>query len=232
MKDRFINIKLNFQTLDIYFVRKAIVKAIQTNRFLFKGKLLDVGCGKMPYKALIKQHNEVDYIGLDIATARDYGGPQPDISWDGISMPIEAATFDVAMATEVLEHCPDPNQTLSEIARVLKPGGALFFTVPFLWPLHETPYDHYRYTPFSLTKLLSDNGFTDIHIQATGGWNATLGQMLGLWCRRNIKNRIIKDVCSLCLWPILYLLYKTDKPATIFTENTIYPSLTGTARKR
>jgi len=76
---------------------------------------------------------------------------------------------------------------MKEIWRVLKPGGILFFTVPFLWNLHEIPYDEYRYTPFALKRHLTQSGFNEIEIKAMGGWDAALAQMLGLWVRRRFN---------------------------------------------
>ena len=65
-------------------------------------------------------------------------------------MPIKDNSYNTIIATEVLEHCFEPEILLKEIYRVLKPGGLLFFTVPFVWNFHETPYDAYHYTPFAL----------------------------------------------------------------------------------
>ncbi len=56
-------------------------------------------------------------------------------------MPFEDNVFDCAMATEVLEHCAYPEVTLFEVSRVLKKDGLFFFTVPFVWPLHDCPFD-------------------------------------------------------------------------------------------
>ena len=98
-------------------------------------------------------------------------------------MPFENNQFDSAFGTEVLEHCPYPKAILKEVNRVLKPGGIFFFTVPFIWPLHEVPHDEFRYTPFSLKRLLEESGFEKIELEATGGWHASLAQMLGLWIK-------------------------------------------------
>ena len=75
---------------------------------------------------------------------------QPDITWQAGKIPLGEGSIDCAIATEAFEHCPDP---AAGHERDLPRFGAwrlLFFTVPFLWPLHEVPYDENRYTPFSL----------------------------------------------------------------------------------
>ena len=116
-------------------------------------------------------------------------------------MPFKDQQFDCAIGTEVLEHCPEPEVVLKETNRVLKPGGVFFFTVPFLWNLHEVPNDQYRYTPFSLERHLKNSGFVDIEIYATGGWHLAMAQMLGLWLKRSpiktlggIKKQILSHI--------------------------------------
>ena len=121
---------------------------------------------------------------------------------------------------------------MQEIHRVLKPGGLLFFTVPFLWPLHEVPFDQYRYTPYALERHLTNSGFRNIKLEAMGGWDASLGQMLGLWVRRRQMNRYVKAFLSYTLMPIVWWLYKKDKRSlTDFQESTMITGISGTARK-
>jgi SAM-dependent methyltransferase len=57
----------------------------------------------------------------------------------------------------VLEHVFTPDLFLEEIVRVLKPGGQLLLTVPFVWDEHEQPWDYARYTSFGLKSLLENN---------------------------------------------------------------------------
>lgn len=83
-------------------------------------------------------------------------------------MPFNSNSFDCAIGTEVLEHCPNPEIVLKEVFRVLKPGGTFFFTVPFLWPIHEPQHDEYRYTPFAMKRILGLSGFDNILIHSTG----------------------------------------------------------------
>ncbi len=98
------------------------------------------------------------YIGLDLENNPIYEN-RPDITWKGNTIPLDDGSIDCAICTEVLEHLPDPEAVLSEIHRVLKPDGLVFISVPFLWPLHDVPYDEYRYTPFSLRRHLTASGF-------------------------------------------------------------------------
>jgi SAM-dependent methyltransferase len=69
------------------------------------------------------------------------------------ALPFGDNEFDIVLCTEMLEHVPDPQAVLSEIQRVLRPGGRLIMTTPFLVPLHEEPYDFFRYTSHGLRHL-------------------------------------------------------------------------------
>lgn len=232
--NNFINIKLNKNNLDIYVIRKAILNAITQNINRFKGDLLDVGCGKMPYKEHILKQSEVkNYVGLDIETALEYDSyVKPDFTWDGVSMPFEDNRFDCAFGTEVLEHCPNPEVVLKEVYRVLKPGGIFFFTVPFLWNLHEVPHDEYRYTPFSLERHLRHSGFKDIELKATGGWHAAMAQMLGLWLARSPLSNSKRKLFSILIKPIIGFLIKKDNLEFVtFKDGQMITGLYGTAKK-
>jgi SAM-dependent methyltransferase len=230
----FTEIPFSINTLDKYYIRKRIFDAITSNLGVFNGTLLDVGCGKMPYKSHILQNSKViNYVGLDIESALEYDiNTKPDFTWDGITMPFESNSFETTFATEVLEHCPDPDIILKEIYRVLSKDGVFFFTVPFLWNLHEVPHDEYRFTPFALERLLKNAGFSKINIQATGGWHASLAQMLGLWVRRSPLSKRKRKYLSYILKPIISYLIKKDQLQTIeFKEGQMITGLYGTAQK-
>jgi SAM-dependent methyltransferase len=235
MANNFINILFTIDNIDRYYIRASIFKAIQEYLKHFNGKLLDVGCGKMPYKEFIKNNSSIKkYIGIDIATALVYDNAvKPDYTWDGISLPFDSESFDTCFATEVLEHCPNPILFLSEVNKVLKPGGIFFFTVPFLWNLHEVPNDEYRYTPFALKRLLKESNFSQIEIKATGGWHAAMAQMLGLWVRRSPLKKWQKKLLSYLFMPIIKYLIKKDIQIdkSTFKEGTMITGLYGIARK-
>lgn len=201
---------------------------------LFEGIVLDVGCGDMPYKALILEANSAvtEYIGLDLESGPITRNAAPDLTWDGQSIPLLENSVECAVATEVFEHCEDPGMVMREIYRVLKPSGTLIFTVPFLWPLHEVPYDHYRFTPFALERLLKAAGFTEIELMKLGGWDAALAQMLGLWViRRPGLNRVFRKCLEWSSRPIIALLNRTDRAGSDFSESQMLTGIGGVARK-
>jgi len=211
-------------------MRRALLTALLNAKGTFRGDLLDVGAGHQPYRDLLVRNTSINnYTALDLAENGHYS--PGDVSWDGIRMPLEDCSFDCAMATEVLEHCPEPLVTLKEIHRVLRPSGAFFFTVPFLWPLHDAPNDEFRYTPWSLDRLLRQAGFSDIHLWPTGGWNAALAQSIGLWVRRAPMNERLRSVLTLAALPMVWLLAKTDRPLKQFHHGFyLMPGIAGTAR--
>ena len=225
----FLHPKCNAQQLDLFIIRKSILKALNVHLSKFRGTLLDVGCGHMPYRSLLTstQSHVNQYIGLDLKDNPIHNN-YPDIIWQEGEIPLADHSIDCAITTEVLEHCPNPEEVMKEINRVLKPGGLLFFTVPFLWPLHEVPHDHYRYTPFSLRRHLIGSGFASIKIEALGGWDASLAQMLGLWVRRRPMGKWSRKILSVIALPVIHFLIQIEKVTqTHFDEGSMITGLSG-----
>jgi SAM-dependent methyltransferase len=231
--DKFTKISFTINNLDVFHPRNSILNALKATLYSFQGNFLDVGCGKMPYKSLILENKKIQkYIGLDIEAARDYDGVKADIVWTkDTKIPLEDNSIQSAMATEVLEHCPEPQRIIDEIFRVLEPNATFFLTVPFLWNLHEVPYDECRYTPFALERMLKNAGFLSIEIKAHGGWNAALGLMLACWCRRYWKNNILKFAFSLLFFPFIWFLFKIDNAPKNFGEGQMITGLYAIVKK-
>jgi SAM-dependent methyltransferase len=122
-----------------------------------KGEILDFGCGSMPYRDLLS--NATSYIGLEYDTLENRINKRADIFYDGERIPLEDNSIDGALSTQTLEHVPNPERIVQEWFRVIKCGGKLLLTVPFMWPEHEMPYDFQRYTTQGLYSLLEKNGF-------------------------------------------------------------------------
>ncbi len=123
--------------------------------------LLDVGGRGKPYASLFGGRVVNHYV-LDIEPA-----PSVDIVGDGRSMPLADASIDVVLITQVLEHIPEPIAVISEIHRVLKPGGTLLLSVPSIFPQHGSPGDYWRYMPQGLQFILRD--FHSVKVQGEAG---------------------------------------------------------------
>lgn len=222
-------------TLDSYTNVRLILDAVDTAAPLFHGIVLDVGCGRMPYRHYVCRKSErvARWIGLDLKN-NGYGSV-PDVTWDGVTIPLADSSVDCAILTEVLEHCPYPVCVMAEVHRVLRPGGFAFLTVPFIWPIHTVPYDEYRYTPFSLHRILTQAGFGEAVIEATGGRHAMLATVLGLWVRRReLTSRVhllTKAAMSLLLWPLVFILTAIDVRPNRIGESTLLVGLKAVAKK-
>ena len=216
--DNFINTKFSPFNMSTFFVRLSIFLSLKRHLPYMRGTLLDVGCGKMPYRDFILKNSQVSlYIGADIEDAIVYDHAiKPDVYWDGKNIPIENESIDFIIATETLEHCPHPEIIFNESFRLLKDGGGVFLTTPFIFPLHESPRDEFRFTPFSLERLAKDAGFRGIEVQALGGEKAVLAQILAI-----NKNKIIKAL----LLPLIYILVKIDKKPEKLGDNSIFTGL-------
>ena len=82
-----------------------------------------------------------------------------DIYYNGTALPFEDNTFDSILCTEVLEHVEQLDDVMIELYRVLKPGGRMIVTSPFICIEHEMPYDFRRFTFNGLINLMKKNNF-------------------------------------------------------------------------
>jgi SAM-dependent methyltransferase len=136
-----------------------------------RGKLIDIGCGDMPYKNfLLKKVKEYDSIDIErrVKDVKFIG----DIHNMNVLMD---KTYDTAICLEVLEHIKDPFKALKEIHRILKKDGYLIISVPHLSRLHEEPHDYFRYTKYGLQYSIEDAGFKILSITPNGGLFCFLG---------------------------------------------------------
>lgn len=81
---------------------------------------------------------------------------------DAQALPLQDNSLDVVVTLDTIEHVPDDQKAIAEIARVLKPGGHLLINVPayqWLWGPHDVALMHFRrYSRSQVRKLLTDNG--------------------------------------------------------------------------
>ena len=233
----FVDPLLSRSNMDVFWSRRAVVDALRKELVHFHGTCLDIGCGRMPYKSLVLTHPScvTQYIGMDLHPELRQPAyahlPTSDLEWDGQAIPLDANSVDCAIATEIFQYFHNIEILMQETLRVLRPHGLFFFTVPFLWPLHDSPYDQFRYTPFALDRLLQRSGFHNIRLHALGGWDASLAQMLALWVRRRPMNSQIRRILPFVTLPIVRILQATDMPKAVFADQQMLTGISGTAQK-
>ncbi len=131
--------------------RESVMKK-QIAKWGAKGKYLDVGCGT----GLILRHLPEGSTGIDLnprhlARAKAYVPSAHLVIGDAEHIPFPDNSFATVIFTEVLEHLVHPEQALSEIFRVLQPGGRLIGSTPrhaLLWRFRFLSSTHYHNEPF------------------------------------------------------------------------------------
>ena len=148
-------------------------------------RALDIGCGTGKFTAAMAQAGahtvgvEVAEAALERARARHPGLDFRLVPIDG-PLPLEDGSFDLVWASEVIEHVADTARWLSEVRRVLAPGGRLLVTTPSHGRLRvalggverfsEPLGDHlHLYTKRSLGSLLGEFGFGEVRVRAVDG---------------------------------------------------------------
>ncbi len=155
--------------------------------------VLDIGSGP---RRIFEYSIAIDVIPFDYV----------DLVADATDLPFTDGSVDVIVSESVLEHVKDPARAVREMLRVLKPGGTLYVSVPFLTPYHPSPEDYTRWTHVGLSDMLS--GCEQIEVGADAGpWSALLvfisywlGSVLAMGSRR--ATAFTAFLCMLILGPL------------------------------
>ena len=140
--------------------------------------LLDAGAGNFRFKDLLVGKGYT-YESQDFDQVFDQNSlGKHTYVCDIQEIPVESGRFDVVVCTQVLEHLADPLGAFEELSRTLKPGGQLYLTTNFLFPIHGAPYDFFRYTNFGLEYLCKKSNFTIIEIVPRGGFFALFAKVI------------------------------------------------------
>ena len=152
------------------------------------GMILDIGsanrwiCDHLPATTR--------YVALDYpATGNAFYDTRPDIFADACNLPIADQCADGVVCLEVIEHVPDPARAVMEIARVLKPGGTAWVSMPFLYPLHNEPFDFQRYTEFGLRRDVARASLEMVSFARSGHAIRAAGLMMCLAIAGGVDGR-------------------------------------------
>lgn len=140
------------------------------------GRILDVGGStKSGYHERIQGTHEIVTANIDAS----YGA---DLIFDAEKpWPVADGSFDAVLFINVLEHLYEHRLAVSEAHRVLHSGGRVIAAVPFLFNVHGSPNDYFRYTKAALERLFKEAGFSDVTVAelGTGAFSVIYHCLLG-----------------------------------------------------
>lgn len=132
-----------------FVARRQLALELLTNFADRQGPILDVGSGT---GAMLSQLTDfgpaygVDFSPEALRFAQDRGLPRL-VQGDAARLPFRDASFQTVVTLDTLEHVQDDRRAISEIARVLQPGGTVVLNVPAfrsLWGPHDEALMHFR----------------------------------------------------------------------------------------
>lgn len=159
-------------------------------------KTLDVGSRSGRHK-----EHFPNVFSIDLSAANN-----PDQVADAHELPFKDNSYEIVICREVLEHVKDPKKVLSELHRVLVPGGVLLLSTRFIFPIHEAPDDRWRFTKYILQELLSD--FSEFQVTEDTTPMMSIGillQRMAWQTKFKFFNKLIKFIL-LCLAEIFFRL--------------------------
>lgn len=145
--------------------------------------LLDASAGNRPYKPIFRSqcYESCDMPNGFYRCEHDFECYLDDI-------PREDAYYDTVILTQVLEHVPNPEAVLRELARVTRPGGKLLLSVPMICPLHGEPWHFFNFTHHGLAELAKRSQWNVLECEKIGGAFWVLGKRLAELPGKLMKN--------------------------------------------
>jgi len=137
-------------------------------------KIIDVGGKRTEKRGLFNIETygtRFIYVNIDESS-------HPDIIASAENIPVPNSSYDIVIMGELLEHVPDPRTVVIEAHRILKSGGVLLATVPFMIGIHSDPSDYGRYTDSFWKEVAKESGFSKIVVEAQGTLFAVAALML------------------------------------------------------
>jgi len=156
---------------------------------LYRGRILNAGAGTTRVLEGRRQ------VRVDIQLHN-----RPDVCSDLHALPFRDATFDTVFSIAVLEHCRRPWVAIRELRRVLRPGGHLLLSLPFIQPAHANPDDYFRFTAEGMRELAADAGLTVLETGPDNSAQHTLAWVLWELVRYHPRHRYLASDIRVHEW--------------------------------
>jgi SAM-dependent methyltransferase len=209
---QFIMIYINNKSLEI------------VKKYCKDKKVIDIGSGNMTYKNILEPLSKT-YVCLDHPEISKRYNPyqKPDVIADITKKtPIKNNEFDTAIMLKVLEYIDEPLKAFNEVGRILKTKGSLILTAPFIYPIHDFPYDRSRYTSTQLKYLLESSGFNIKKISAEGNILSSTMLAVNIFLLKRIMDILNSNKTFYSLLYLLFLILIT--PFIVLISNMVFVS--------
>lgn len=177
----------------------------EVQRLEAKARVLDLGGVR---KQSMPGQFDIAKFALDVVCLNILPSANPDVIAVAEALPFHGGIFDAVICSEVLEHTRDPRVVLTEVSRVLRPGGRLLIAVPFLYQIHASPHDFGRYTDFFWRSVLETHGFTVERLEKQGLYWSVMLDFLRLPIERAAATTsstvLRKFLRAILRWPLAW----------------------------
>jgi SAM-dependent methyltransferase len=184
-----------------YHVRAALsswleAEAARASHDLGRYRVLDVGCGIKPYLPYFEPFAE-RYVGVDI------GNPLADLEGSVEALPVEDASFDLVLCTQVLEHVEHPIAAVRELRRVTAPGGRVLASTHGVQVYHPSPIDYWRWTHAGLEQMFRACGpWSSVTVTPVGGAATCLAAMSAVYADLLFRKAHLTPVARGTVWTL------------------------------
>jgi SAM-dependent methyltransferase len=177
------------------------------------GHMLNAGCGTRDIGPYLRGK------GVTAITRCDIASEEADVVVGPLeNMPFDDASFDSVLCNAVLEHVVGAERAVRELTRVVRKGGHIVVSVPFLQPYHACPGDFRRYSADGLAQLGRSAGLDVVEILPVHSFAQTLGWMV--WAYAEEKGGVLRRAVA---WTIAFIatrLYNRTDRSLVKNANT------------
>ena len=193
IEDKLFKLSKSFSRMNLYEHMKTSIETLKVSDCK---QVLNIGSGGVIENILIQ--NKILFRSLDIDRRRN-----PDIlcNMEDMSM-LKDQSYDAVFCMEVLEHVRNPFKAVEEVFRILKKGGVVIGSTPFILGIHDYPIDYYRYTKYGLESLFND--FTKLELVER---NTYMQSVLVLPLRLFVSGTRKEKFIILLMLPFLFVIY-------------------------
>ena len=184
--------------------------------------VLDVGGRIQPYRPLLAGRVK-KYVAVDPAIT-----PLVDVVARGESLPFPQNQFDLVFCTQMLQYVPEPARVISDIFRVLRPGGHLLLSVPSTYPI-DSAEECWRFLPGGLCHLLAP--FAAVQIEAELLSIASFFRTTNVCLDMFAKYQAVRSIFRYTACPVLNLTGAVLQRLSVSTNSQFAANYSVLARK-